>query len=1635
MGIDPEIIERLRRKLVDQSLANPLLNFGARRRKFIRIVDASAAALFDDLLAGVTFSFAPLPEPTAQDLEAASPPGGPGIQKKDLDLTAWAASKGVNPDYDLTGPGSSMAAEGQRRLQTLLLRDALDAMVRTLGQEARSALNETGSNMLYCLFGALEWTAGGGERSLTSPLVLAPLSLTRPTPAAGLRAYKAGWSGDDVQTNLALEIKLKSDFDIVLPGWDGEAGLDAYFAKVEEALKSKPEWRVRRHVTITLMSQLGRLLLYRDLDPANWGGGAGIGEHPLVRLLLGGGVKGAARSFGRDDVSPETIAQEVLLPLVDRADTSQLEAVRLALSGESLVIQGPPGTGKSQTITNIIAGCLDAGKSVLFVAEKQAALDVVSRRLDSMGLGQFCLDLHSNRTQRRELLDAVRSRIEAPGPTKPGGWKQNQDELNALKRSLDAYAEAVGSVGPQGEAAATLLFRAGACALPMADRMGAVLELGLPDLIADGLASMGQGAADVDRRQQTLAYLAEAHEALGWSQPIARHPWNGVRATNIQPDDLPSLRRELEELRTALSAAQAQQAAIERQCGIDLSRYAPTDLIRASQALSHLADGFPIVDAAAREMRAAARPVEAPVGLDWGSLKRFLTAARLASLAPVADMKLWRPSLLDDSARALLQKAVSDAAELENRRQRLDAQLPGLRLAGVDAGRLREAGTTLRDTAVIARAFSAHWKEAIALLRSLQADLKSRKAPLWAEPLFEVAEWLEAVERRRNDRDFERVFGERAATASEFDRLGRLLDWRDRVVTEFRGNLADRRFGQWMLTLDGDALEHLAGLPLTAAKAAAEWAKRMFAASADVQAGAEIWEETVGRLLPGPIGTSVTPMGSSELAAFAAAFESFRSHHALATERRAALSARLSEAGAAETADTATAIRLCDSRLDGLSSLLDWSDYLKARAGALDSATAPLIEAAEHGHPLFADLPAIWRFAAHRAFARQALNAQPVLHEQTGRQQQARRNRFRACDEQAMQDRRSLIAAKLHGRGVPAGVYGQRVRDHTQMALLRQLMGQTQPRIAIRELLDRAGAAVKALKPCFMMGPLSVAQYLKPGGLTFDVVIMDEASQMRPEDALSAVARGGQIVVVGDDRQLPPTNFFNVVGTEPEDDDEDEGPVAGETDESILALAAKVLPDRMLRWHYRSRDESLIAFCNHAFYDNRLIVFPGPKKDPDRFGVVLEYIEGASVVRGLNDLEARRVAKAAVEHLRTRPAQSLIVVAMNVAQRDRIQAHFDELTRNDPIAVRAEDEEGRGEPFEIKNLENVQGDERDVVMISMTYGPEPGSGRVHQRFGPINSTTGHRRLNVLFSRAREKMVVFTSMHSHDVLTSETSRSGVQALHDFLVYSETRRLPGKQIAVGTGRDPESDFEIAVSQALRDKGYVVEAQLGVDGFFLDLAIRDPDEPGRFLLAVECDGASYHSSRSARDRDRLRQDILEGLGWRIERIWSTDWYRDPAKEIRRVVAAVEEERDRLKAGLVRAGVAATVAGDTAAVLPEEVLIEEPPRAAERPAPTPRQQRRVTNDRQDEGPLTQDEALDRLYALKHEMQLANPNVPPEAALLRGRLLEALLRRRPTDFMEFRDRIALRLREKTDGDQLHQYGDRVFDILRRIDH
>lgn len=582
------------------------------------------------------------------------------------------------------------------------------------------------------------------------------------------------------------------------------------------------------------------------------------------------------------------------------------------------------------------------------------------------------------------------------------------------------------------------------------------------------------------------------------------------------------------------------------------------------------------------------------------------------------------------------------------------------------------------------------------------------------------------------------------------------------------------------------------------------------------------------------------------------------------------------------------------------------------------------------------------RAAAGRVYAKYGRE----LVTYSGRQLEALRERLKSLDDEiTVLSRKALRHQLTTGPRPPAGNARGRVAEYTEMGLLEHLAGQKKIRVPVRDITKRAGRALLSLKPCWMMSPLAVAQYIQKNTLEFDLCIIDEASQMPPEDAIGALFRSRQALIVGDTQQLPPTNFFHKNIADNADDEETDAV----TEESVLEMANSAFrPRRMLTWHYRSKHSGLIRFSNNLIYRDRLTVFPSANEDNPKMGVSLVQT-GGFYKAGLNTTEAHAVVEAALSFMRHDPERSLGIVAVNKAQADYINERLQYEIARDRAAGDYVDrwlhERSGLEEFFVKNLENVQGDERDVIFVSTVYGPPAECVKVAQHFGPIAGPTGRRRLNVLFTRAKEQIKTFTSMTPSDITAEETTNAGAWMLKRWLEYSAGAPL---EAGLGTHGAFDSPLEEFVAAQIESMGCVAVPQVGAGGYSIDLGVRHPQWPHGFLMGVECDGATYHSSRSARDRDRHRQEILENLGWNIHRVWSTDWFDNPRREAERLRAAIGMRLEQVKTKLAERAAAPAPPKDSPrpATHPERptptrsvqlVLPVEPPVKANAAPPSP--------------------------------------------------------------------------------------------------
>ncbi|WP_051335499.1 DUF4011 domain-containing protein [Methylocapsa acidiphila] len=1317
-------------------------------------------------------------------------------------LAAEEAGEGHKdtPPSKSTRVVAARSFESRGGLSTGLSPELLLKRLHAIQRDARTAEEERGANILFLALGFLRWYEDEKSDVLRqAPLLLLPVALVRDDERS---SFDLKFRQEDIVTNQALQERLRGEFGVTLPDVPetDDWRPSAYFAKVASAIAPKRRWSIDADGLELGFYSFSKLLMMRDLDPANWPDDA-LASHPLVRGLLAEGFGAEPPIFPPDAKLDEIFDPVDLIQVLD-ADASQTRVLETVRAGRNLVVQGPPGTGKSQTIANMIAAAVHDGKTVLFVAEKMAALDVVHERLRQAGLEDICLELHSRGANKRLVASALDQTLQAPGA---GETDDPLAELTAARDGLNHVAR-------------MLHAPVGAGVLTPYEALSVQIAAAAPESAPDARLVAAAGSwthEDLTRKLTRVESLADLTSRAG---PLERHVYFGMRRDDLQPTDFLRLTTELRELAEQASALVAHAAEIGAHFGL---RQAPTlagikALINVFRLIAGLPRGSDAIAAAIAAAPSLRRVAElAALGAKWRDQR-----------APYRHA--FHPAAWKAPAAAL-------RAPLAKRATSLSARF----------GRAyREAAHALESLAC--GPLPKRPADRLALLDALLAgqDLRAKFA---AEANFLADALGDAW--RGEDTDFALVQSiaqttEKLAAYDPHLNLARIID----------------------MGRNGVALAHAESLEKGLGATLAAFSRVMERLDLDVGSAFR-----------------VNSAGAINLDALAERAAKWTTNHARFDEWM-----RLAKADR-------------DVRAEGLDLIADG-----LTSGRLE--------------------PDLARTELEKAYAeacwKKAIAAAPDLAAFDGARHSDLAKRFATLETRRRRAVAQIIRAR-HQSGLPRGALGA-------MGVVRGEIGRKRNHLPLRKLMQTAGEAIQKIKPIFLMSPISVAQFLPPGALQFDLLVIDEASQVRPEEALGLVARCRQMVVVGDKKQLPPTAFFDRVTSDDLDSAEEdrsrgaEGAAPIADLESILALCeARGVETQMLRWHYRSRHPSLIEVSNAEFY-KQLIMPPAPTTERKDMGLVCRRIHGAYDRGGArtNPAEAKAIAEAVAAHARGARRLSLGIVTFSTAQRDLVCDQLETKRRDDPI-LDAFLREGAEENVFVKNLENVQGDERDVIMISVGYGPrEAGKPLESMAFGPVSTEGGERRLNVLFTRARLRCEIFVSFGSGEINLERATGEGPRVLKRFLQYAETGVLD-ERLPTGAGFD--SPFEAAVAAAIEELGYKVDAQVGSAGFRIDLAVRDPAKAGRYMFAVECDGATYHSAAWARERDRLRQEVLEGLGWRFHRIWSTDWF------YRR-----EDQLEKLRTALAAAQSATTT--ETAPPATPSLAQRRRPSAARRPASAPK-------------------------------------------------------------------------------------------------
>lgn len=1496
-------------------------------------------------------------------------------------------------------------------------------IVRNLMRRAQEEFLDRGLAVLYMAFGILDWSDVDGTE-MVSPLLLVPVRLIPEGPREAPRITEGE---DDPVLNPALVLRLK-EFGIDLPTAEAIEGLTVAdtFAAIQSSLetsKAFTDWTLRETTYLGMFS-FAKEAMFRDLLDNE----ETILEHPIVKALATSDVLQQSAEFQFDPIDPadiDQLAPPEVTPHVLDADSSQRAAVAAALKGHSFVMDGPPGTGKSQTIANMIGALLHAGKTVLFVSEKMAALDVVRNRLAAAGLGSYLLELHSHKASRKEVATELLKTLDNVAKPPPAMSSLTRQILKERREQLNSYAAAINEVrAPLNLSLHDVLGRYAALSTAL---IAPVPEKSLTSLTEDDYRTIQDTLAKLARAWRPAAQgksflwrevtderslevrLYQAESALQELSNTVDLNSDLVDAFDVtRPSDAPRLQALIEHQHQPYSAGDMEQWLIagstqpmeeERE---SLGRQLHE--LRAAEAAVTQAAAVPwTVFPSPSSVPASPAPASAilfPVDMAdltvsalTATADRFESDARMlgervASLASLAqNLGLRPPATFTDVDRLT---RLIDLRLLNTRPDRRWFTSNGLAEARANAASLSKRANALAEAEVKAsstftpealtaplsdlqdrftnlhrglKKLSCNYradKKSVAALLTNAADVKNginhltdaiawgqtsqafdRLASTFGDTLgshwdgratdfnalnksFSVVEEVLALTdddvptplvtflTSSEDNDtYHKVAGPARADIDAWKRsllpapatagrpelllssVGSAIDWLTAHVTSMRQ--AAERVAVINEATGGDhsfsATNHILELVGHAEQATLELQgaepayRAMFGdyfnfGSTDLETldKAIGWAMTLRSLADGPLTTNQAKAlaGSNIVGALQPAIEKWtqaRDHivHAFAPSRHSELTEEFDDYG--------DAIALIRDLRDDTVGQQEWFDYRRAYADlaehGLDTAVDFCIE-----HRLSeSEVPEVVERALLRSWSDGIIRGDKRLHPLLATEREALVEEYRTLD-------RDLMTAATADIIKAANTRRPRNTDLGESAVIRREGAKQKKHKPVRELMSSTRNVTQAIKPVFMMSPLAVSQFL-PVDMEFDVVIFDEASQVTPGDAINCIYRGKALILAGDDKQLPPTSFFE---RNTDDDDNEETDVKDFQSVLELAKAAGAFNNLGLKWHYRSRHEGLIAFSNYKFYEGKLVTFPSAHAEGNDVGVEFFHAHGMYRRGGgaFNPIEAAKVAERVIEHFTNRPELTLGVVAFSVAQADAVQNAIDEARLNRRDLDHHFDSDDRLGGFFIRSLEQVQGDERDVIIFSVGYGPDE-AGKISTNFGALNKDKGWRRLNVGITRARRRVEVVASMLAGQIPAS--ANENVEYFRAYLDYAEkgfqTLAVPYSS----TGLDPESPFEESVIQTVQKWGFTVEPQVGAAGFRIDIGVRHPDYPGMFAIGIECDGYQYHSAPAARDRDRLRDQILTGLGWRLHRIWGTAWYRDRAAEERRLLVAIEQ------------------------------------------------------------------------------------------------------------------------------------------------
>ena len=1438
-------IEGLRDNLLDMSLRNNLLNFRP-RKKNIEIVDEDVASLYNILV---------VKEDKMKFLSNES------LDEDALLDNTWDSNAELKDTYI------------DKYLQTKHDPEDLQKRLTYLYRDNKTVLEEQGYNDFFLALGFLEWKDSDYEDGVhKAPLVLVPMTIERTSIS---QPFTVSWDGDEVRSNLSLIYKLQEQ-GIEIPNFEefeSEKDLINYFKEIESIIRRKSGWKISKEIYLSSFN-FKKFVMFKDLDLSNW---SQIEDNPIKELFE---VEDGEILFD-EDLDLNSINSTEIFNVMD-ADSSQLEVLEEAKKGRNLVVEGPPGTGKSQTIVNLIAELMAMGKKVLFVSEKKAALDVVKSRLDGVGLGEGCLELHGKNSNKKEFLNELEETLYTD--TVVFTDKTDFQHLDEIKNELNTYVETLHTIYKNTELTPfRLIGMYEYFSQEIIDNNQELLKLDIDDV----------SQLDKEKRGEIVRKLGEIVKYYDLVSPIADNIWKNTSPEDLTSPDVKDLKDKLNELLNYVNNYNELDNKIHELIGVDkLNNLNIEPLISNSKILRPdlklLKDGDDLEkivnEVIEFQDKIGSMNVDV-LDLDLDNLKTEINSLQdnIDSLnigMEIVDKEDFKTLTTDFKSN----KDIIETSNLESalKNPNIEEEFSFFksnrssffkRTFNGEFKRIKKNFQSYYTTDVSDDQIESDFERIISanndlsklrnkILAYSKSDnnnddkilIESEKLISWASELDEIKSKLSTYH----------ITVQKKALK---DKVNRLIELKSLLHSiESMDDVGQYYFGDDWKSYSSDT-------------------KKLKEKLINIQQFKEKYDAYYFN------DDTVEFIKTNNFSILNDYLNQLSEVKTDITGKYGEINNKLHfknelEIDNIDLVNTSDLEKITENLLENIENLNDYRLFAKYSRDYSDKYAKQLIEYINEDKIKSESVTSLFYYNFADIALKDIFSNEPVLDGFNYNLHEEKLAEFKKLDKTVIESNKyrvkEILGENRPNMAIAAG-------PGSSLGLLKKEMGKKRKIKPIRKILTESSDVITSIKPCFMMSPLSIAQYLDPKIFEsyFDYVIFDEASQVKIEDSIGAMLRGEKYIVMGDTKQLPPTTFFE---KELDIDEEDDEEGVADNLESILHLCKNSFETKMLKWHYRSRHESLISVSNQEFYNNNLYVFPSPAKESDDLGLKFEYDPNTVYARGdgsNNIKEAENVVDYAFNCFRKwGNSRSLGIGTFNLKQRNTIMDVLEKKLKDYPDLEQFFNEGGEN-GFFVKNLENIQGDERDIILISTGYGKDQNN-KLSLNFGPLNKEGGERRLNVLITRAKMQCVVFSNFKSSEMHTTEKTPRGVEALKTFLYYAENGEFPENY---HTGEDFDSPFEESVYKFLTDEGYTVEKQVGCAGYKIDLAVVDKDDANRYVLAIECDGATYHSSSLARDRDRLRQEVLEGLGWKFHRIWSTDWYHVNKTAKQRLLDAVEE------------------------------------------------------------------------------------------------------------------------------------------------